>query len=117
MILEKFYKSLSSHIIGFAKVTSLEILTHLITKYAELEEEDVQDMNRKMKDPITGETLFEEFVDKIQWNQEAVAEQNPYSKNGYTNRQNIGRAAQDDDIRALDPSCSPHCKNCNSISR
>ena len=62
LILEKFYKSLSSRIIGFAKVTSLEILTHLITEYAELEEEDVQDMNRKMKEHISGETLFEDFV-------------------------------------------------------
>ena len=44
MIPEKLYKSLSSHIIGFAKVTSLEILTHLITKYAELKEEDVQNI-------------------------------------------------------------------------
>ena len=32
-----------------------------------------------MKEPISGETLFEEFVDKIEWNQEAVAVQNPYS--------------------------------------
>ena len=31
LIPEKFYKSLSSCIIGFAKVTSPEILTHLIT--------------------------------------------------------------------------------------
>ena len=30
---ETFYKSLSRRIIGFAKVTSLEILTHLITEY------------------------------------------------------------------------------------
>ena len=37
LILEKFYKSLKSRIIGFAKITSLEILTHLITEYAELE--------------------------------------------------------------------------------
>ena len=37
LILEKFYKPLSSRIIGFAKVTSLEILTHLITRYSELE--------------------------------------------------------------------------------
>ena len=37
--------SLSSLIIGVAKVTSLEILTHLITKYTELEEEDKQDIN------------------------------------------------------------------------
>ena len=36
LILEKYYKSLSSRIIGFAKVTSLQILTYLITKYAEL---------------------------------------------------------------------------------
>ena len=56
---EKFYKSLSRCIIGFAKVTSLEILTHLISKYAELEEEDAQDIYRKMKEPISGENLFE----------------------------------------------------------
>ena len=49
LILEKFHKSLSSHIIGFAKVTSLEILTQLITEYAELEEEYVQEIYRKMK--------------------------------------------------------------------
>ena len=52
LIPEKFYKSLSSRIIGFAKVTSIEVLTHLITKYAALEEEDVQDIDRKTKYPI-----------------------------------------------------------------
>ena len=36
-ITEKFYKSLSSHIISFAKVTSLKMPTHLITEYAQLE--------------------------------------------------------------------------------
>ena len=65
MIPEKFYKYLSICIIGFAKVTSLDILTQLITEYAELEEEDVQDIDRKMKEPISGETLFEEFVKKL----------------------------------------------------
>ena len=45
LIPEKVYKSLSSRIICFTKVTSLEILTHLITEYAELEEEDVQDID------------------------------------------------------------------------
>ena len=79
MIPKKVYRSLLRRIIGFTKVTSLKILTHLITEYAELEEEDVQDMDRKMKEPISGENLFEEFVKKIQWNQEAVARQNPYS--------------------------------------
>ena len=78
LIPEKFYKSLSSRIIGFAKVTSLDILTHIITEYAKLEKEDVQDINQKMKEPISGETTFEYFVEKIEWNQEAVAAQNPY---------------------------------------
>ena len=65
LILEKFYKSLSSHIIGFAEVTSLEILTHLISEYAELEEEDIQEIDQKIKEPISGETLFEDFVKKL----------------------------------------------------
>ena len=42
LIPEKFYKSLSSQIIGFAKVTRLQILTHLIPEYAELEDKDIQ---------------------------------------------------------------------------
>ena len=45
LIPEKYYKSVSSCIIGFEKVTSLEILTHLITEYAELQDEDVQDID------------------------------------------------------------------------
>ena len=56
----------------------LEILTHLISEYAELEEEDIQEIDRKTKEPISGEILFEEFVEQNEWNQEAVAVQNPY---------------------------------------
>ena len=73
LIPEKFYKSLSRRIIGFLKVTSLEILTRLITEYAEFEEEDIQEIDRKIKEPISGEALFEEFVEQIEWNQEAVS--------------------------------------------
>ena len=36
LIPEKFYKSLLSRIIGFAKVTTLNFFTHLVTEYAEL---------------------------------------------------------------------------------
>ena len=32
-----------------------------------------------MKEPISGKNLFEEFVEQIEWNQEAVAVQNSYS--------------------------------------
>ena len=58
-----------SGIIGFAKVTSLEILRNLISEYAELEEEDIQEIDQKMKEPISGETLFKDFVEQIEWNQ------------------------------------------------
>ena len=79
LILEKLYKSLLGRIIGFAKFTSLKILTHLISEYAEIEEEDIQEIDRKIKEPISSETLFEEFVEQIQWNQEAVVVHNLYS--------------------------------------
>ena len=78
LIPDKFYKSLSSGIIGFMKVTSLEILAHLISEYLELEEEDIQEIDRNIKEPISDETLFKEFVEQTEWNQEAVAMQNPY---------------------------------------
>ena len=100
MIPEKIYKSLSSRIIGFAKVTSLEILTHLITNYADLEEEDVQEINRKMKEPISDEILFEEFAEKMEWNQEAVAVKNLYSQAhivsmAYANIEKCGQSKDD----------------------
>ena len=54
LIPEKYYKSLSSRITGFAKVACLHIFTHLITKYAELEDDDIQEIYRRMKGPISG---------------------------------------------------------------
>ena len=45
-------------------------MTHLISEYAELEEEDIQEIDRNIKEPISGKTLFEEFVEQIEWNQE-----------------------------------------------
>ena len=62
LIPQKFYKSLLRRIIGYVKFTSLEIMTHLIYEYAELKEEDLQEIDRKIKELISGETLFEEFV-------------------------------------------------------
>ena len=100
LIPQKFYKSLASRIIGFAKISCLTILTHLITEYAELEDEDLQVIDRKMKEPITGETLFEEFVEQIEWNQEAVSVQNPYTPKqivsmAFANVENSGYYADD----------------------
>ena len=49
LIRGKYYNYLSSRIIGFAKVTSLQLLTHLITEYAEPEDGDIQEIDRKTK--------------------------------------------------------------------
>ena len=79
MIPDKYYKSLSSRIIGFAKFTCLQILTHLITEYAGLEDDDIQEIDQRMEEPISSETIFEEFVKQIEWNQEAFVVQNLYT--------------------------------------
>ena len=76
---DKYYNSLSSCIIGFTKVTSLQILTHLITEYTELEDDDIQEIDQKMKEPISGETIFEDFVKQNEWDQESVAVPNLYT--------------------------------------
>ena len=54
-----------SRIIGLTKVTSRQILTHLITDYVELEDDDIQEIDWKMKGPISGKTIFEEFIEQI----------------------------------------------------
>ena len=59
LILEKYYNYPSNLIISFAKVTCLQILTHLITKYSELKDDDLQEIDRRTKMPISGETIFE----------------------------------------------------------
>ena len=41
-------------------------MTYLISEDAELEEEDIQEIDRKIKELIPGETLFEEFIEKIE---------------------------------------------------
>ena len=75
----KIYKSLASRLIGFSKVTCLTILTHLITEYAELDDDTVQETDKNMKTPINCDTLHEEFVEQIERNQEVAAVQNLYS--------------------------------------
>ena len=49
LIPQNFYKSLSRRIIAYSKVASLENMTHLISEYAELEEEDIQEIDQKIK--------------------------------------------------------------------
>ena len=65
LIPENFYKSLLIRIIGFAKATRLNILTHLIYEYAELKEEDMQEIDRKIKEPISGKLCSKILSNKM----------------------------------------------------
>ena len=58
-----YYKFLASHIIGFAKVSRLDILTHLIEEYGQLLDEEIQKINKRMKQPILAKILFKEFME------------------------------------------------------
>ena len=49
LIPKKYYKFLSSQIIGFERFTSLHNFTRLINKYVKLEDDDIQEIDRKMK--------------------------------------------------------------------
>ena len=79
LIPEIYYKTLKNKHTGYSQVRGLDILTHLWTEYGTLQEEDIQEFDRQMKIPISGETNFETLVAQIEENQESVAAQNPYS--------------------------------------
>ena len=68
LVPKKFNKSLASRLIRFSKITCLDILTNLITEYAELDNDAIQLIDRNMEALITGETLFEDFIKQIEWN-------------------------------------------------
>ena len=49
------------------------MLTHLHSEYGRLTSHDIDDIDKRMKIPISGETEFETFVHHIEDGQEAVA--------------------------------------------
>ena len=55
------------------------MLTHIHSEYGRLTSQDINDIDKRMKIPITRETEFETFVQQIEDGQEAVALQNPYT--------------------------------------
>ena len=60
-------------------MSCLTILTHLWTIYGTLKDYEVQENDEMMKQPITSETLFEDFVEQIEFLVDAVLTQVPYT--------------------------------------
>ena len=80
LIPEAYFWSFKSKYTGYAKVKCLDILSHLWTTYGVLQEFEVQENDVRMKQPITAETLFEEFVEQINTAVNVVAKQVPYTR-------------------------------------
>ena len=55
------------------------MLTHLHSKYGRLTSQDIDDIDKRMKSQISGDSEFEAFVQQIEDGQESVALQNPYT--------------------------------------
>ena len=76
---EVYYRTLKKKYTAYAGVTCLTMLTHLHSKYGRLTSQDIDEIDKRMKSQISGETEFEAFVQQIEEGQEAVALQNPYT--------------------------------------
>ena len=74
-----YYRTLNKKYTAYAGVTCLTLLTHLHREYGRLASQDIDEIDKRMKSQISGETEFEAFVQQIEDGQEAVALQNPYT--------------------------------------
>ena len=63
LILEACFRSFKNKYTRYANVKCLDILSHLWTTYGVLQDCEVQENDVRMKQPISAETLFEEFVE------------------------------------------------------
>ena len=95
LIPEAYFRSFKNKYTGYANVKCLDILTHLWTTYGVLQDFEVQENDLRMKQPITAETLFEEFFEQIETAVDAVAKQVPYTKQqivsiAFTTAENAG---------------------------
>ena len=80
LILEAYFWSFKNKYTGYADVKCLDIFSHLWTTYGVLQDCDVHENDVRMKQPILPETLFEEFVEKIETAVDAVANKVPYTR-------------------------------------
>ena len=65
LVPEVYYRTLKKKYTVYAGITCLTLLTHLHSKYRRLTSQDIDDIDKRMKISITGETEFENFVQHI----------------------------------------------------
>ena len=79
LVPEVYYCTLKKKYTAYAVLTCLTLLTRLHSEFRRLTSQDINDIDKQMKSPISGETEFEAFVQQIEDGQEALALQNPYT--------------------------------------
>ena len=79
LVPEVYYRTLSNKYTAYVGITCLTLFTHLHIEYGRLTSQNIDDIDKRMKISITGETEFETFIKQIGYGKEAVALQNPYT--------------------------------------
>ena len=79
LVPEVYYRTLKKKYRVYAGVTCLTLITHLHNEYRRLTSQDMDEIDKRTKIQISGDTEFEAFVQQIEDRQEAVALQNPYT--------------------------------------
>ena len=79
LLTEVYYIPLKKKYTAYSGVTCLTLLTHQNSEYGRLTSQDIDEIDKRMKSQISGDTEFEYFVQRIEDRQEAMALQNPYT--------------------------------------
>ena len=80
LIPEAYFRSLKNKYTKYANVNCLDILSPVWTTYGKLQDLEVQENDVRMKQPISAETLFDEFVEQIEIAVDAVSTQVTYTR-------------------------------------
>ena len=65
LIPEVYYLTLKGKYTAYAGIMCLTLLTHLHSEYGRLTSQDLDDIDKRMKIPITRESEFETIVQQI----------------------------------------------------
>ena len=63
--MEVYYRTLKKKYTAYAGVTCLTFLNHLHSKYRRLASQEIDDIDKRMKSQISGDTEFEAFSNKL----------------------------------------------------
>ena len=77
LVPEVYYGTLKKKFTAYTGVTCLTLLTRLHSEYGRLTSQDIDDIDKRMKSQISGDTEYKAFVQQIEDGQEAVALQTP----------------------------------------